>query len=90
MESNYSPIREFYKNKSIFITGATGFLGKTVIEKLVRSCPELKKIYILIRHKKGKTPTERLNDILNCAVSEKNKTKICRKVKGRLIRVPVN
>jgi hypothetical protein len=23
-----SPIQQFYKNKSIFITGATGFLGK--------------------------------------------------------------
>jgi fatty acyl-CoA reductase len=68
MDSNHSPILEFYKNKNIFITGATGFLGKTLIEKLIRSCSDINKIYILIRHKKGKTPTERLIEILNFQV----------------------
>lgn len=71
MTTNKSAIQEFFKNKSIFITGATGFLGKTLIEKLLRSCNELNKIYILIRHKKGKTPSERLNDILNAKVYKK-------------------
>ncbi len=34
-----SGIAEFYKKKSVFITGATGFIGKQLVEKLVRSCP---------------------------------------------------
>jgi fatty acyl-CoA reductase len=34
-----SAIAEFFKRKSIFITGATGFIGKQLVEKLVRSCP---------------------------------------------------
>jgi len=34
-----SEIAEFFKRKSIFITGATGFIGKQLVEKLVRSCP---------------------------------------------------
>lgn len=34
-----SGIAEFYKRKSVFITGATGFIGKQLVEKLVRSCP---------------------------------------------------
>ena len=34
-----SEIADFYKNKSVFITGATGFIGKQLVEKLVRSCP---------------------------------------------------
>ena len=63
-----SEIVQYYKNKSIFITGATGFLGKVLIEKLLRSCYDVKKIYVLVRHKKGNTPTQRLNDILNCKV----------------------
>jgi fatty acyl-CoA reductase len=63
-----SEIIEFYKNKSIFVTGATGFLGKALIEKLLRSCYHLDKIYILVRHKKGKTPTQRLDEIINCKV----------------------
>ena len=72
MASNFnfddSEIVEFFKNKSIFITGATGFLGKVLIEKLLRSCPEVDKIFILIRHKKGSTPSQRLNELLNCNV----------------------
>jgi thioester reductase-like protein len=72
MASNFnfddSEIVEFFKNKSIFITGATGFLGKVLIEKLLRSCPDVDKIFILIRHKKGSTPTQRLNELLNCKV----------------------
>jgi FlaA1/EpsC-like NDP-sugar epimerase len=65
---NSSEIIEFYKNKSIFITGATGFLGKALIEKLLRSCNEIKSIYVLIRVKKGKSSQERLNEIINCKV----------------------
>jgi fatty acyl-CoA reductase len=65
---NGSQIAKYYKGKSIFITGATGFLGKCLVEKLLRSCYDLEKIYILVRQKKGQTPEQRLNDILNCKV----------------------
>ena len=63
-----SQIVKYYKGKSIFITGATGFLGKCLVEKLLRSCYDLEKIYILVRQKKGQTPAQRLNEILNCKV----------------------
>ena len=45
-----SAIAEFYKRKSIFITGATGFIGKQLVEKLIRSCPGRIEyiVYILI------------------------------------------
>lgn len=69
LESNEaSEIVKYYRGKSIFVTGATGFLGKVLIEKLLRSCYDLKKIYILIRHKKEKTPAQRLNELVNCQV----------------------
>ena len=70
-----SEIIKYYQNKSIFITGATGFLGKVLIEKLLRSCYGLKKIYVLVRHKKGNTPQQRLNELVNCKV-RKNYNKI--------------
>lgn len=53
-------IPEFYKGKNIFITGASGFLGKVLMEKLLRSCQDVGKIYILLRPKHGKTFHERL------------------------------
>ena len=64
-----SDIAEFYNDKSVFITGGTGFLGVALIEKLLRSCPGLKSIYLLIRPKKGKLAAERLEEITNNSVS---------------------
>lgn len=63
-----SEIGEYYKNKSILITGATGFIGKVLIEKLLRSCGDLKVIYVLVRTKKGHNPRHRLNELLHCKV----------------------
>ena len=64
-----SEIASFYKNKGIFVTGATGFLGKVLLEKLLRSCSDLKMIYVLVRPKKGVPASERLAEIFNCKVS---------------------
>ena len=63
-----SEIVDFYRNKSVFITGATGFLGKVLIEKLLRTCHDLNKIYVLVRSKKGHSAAQRLNEMLNCPV----------------------
>lgn len=59
-----TPIQEFFRDASVLITGGTGFMGKALIEKLLRSCPHLKRIYLLIRIKKGKSAQDRLKDIL--------------------------
>ncbi|KAJ8933768.1 hypothetical protein NQ314_013802 [Rhamnusium bicolor] len=58
-----SDIMEFYKNSTIFITGATGFLGKLCLEKLLRTCSNLNKIYILIRPMKGKDVHKRFDEL---------------------------
>ncbi|XP_013191884.2 putative fatty acyl-CoA reductase CG5065 [Amyelois transitella] len=64
-------VKEYYANKTIFITGATGFLGKVLIEKLLYSCPDLKKIYLLMRPKRGQSCKERLDAFVNCKVFER-------------------
>lgn len=61
-------IQDFYKGKSIFITGGSGFMGKVLLEKLLYSCSELKEIFILIRPKRGKVPEARLEDMFKLPV----------------------
>lgn len=52
-------IRVFYENSVIFITGGTGFLGKVLVEKLLRVFM-IKRIYLLVRVKNNLTVNERL------------------------------
>ncbi|XP_062531413.1 fatty acyl-CoA reductase 1 [Bombyx mori] len=59
-----SAVRQFYAGTTALITGGTGFIGKQLIEKLLRSC-DVKRIYILMRSKKGKSMSERLQSQLN-------------------------
>ena len=67
--SEYTSIAKFYTDRSVFITGGTGFMGKVLVEKLLRSCPGIKNIYLLIRPKKGQETAARLNDLLNTPVN---------------------
>ena len=68
-EEPESEIIEFFNDRSVFITGGTGFLGKVLIEKLLRSCPGINNIYLLIRPKGKKTVDDRISDLLNSTVN---------------------
>ncbi|XP_055608036.1 fatty acyl-CoA reductase 1-like [Uranotaenia lowii] len=64
-------IRPFYDGKNIFVTGGTGFLGKVLIEKLLRSCDGVKKIYVLLRPKRGLTSEQRYREFVKHPVFDK-------------------
>lgn len=59
-EIENSSIRSFFKNKTIFITGATGFVGRFLVYKILNNL-DVKRIYILLRSKKNKSFAERLH-----------------------------
>ncbi|XP_063545674.1 fatty acyl-CoA reductase 1-like [Cydia strobilella] len=63
-----------FSNRSVFVTGGTGFMGKVLVEKLLRKCPDIKQILLLVRQKKGKTPRQRMEDTLNDPLFEKLRT----------------
>ncbi|KAF7378720.1 hypothetical protein HZH66_015507 [Vespula vulgaris] len=50
--NNLSPIREFYYDENIFMIERTGFIGKFLIEKSLRTDPDTNHIYLLILPKK--------------------------------------
>ncbi|KAF8937982.1 cyclin-dependent kinase inhibitor far1 [Dissophora ornata] len=84
--------KEFYnENTVIFLTGATGFVGKTILEKLLRSFPRITKVYLLVRISGTKTLQDRIdNDIFASKIfdtlkaqfssAEEFQEKICKKI----------
>lgn len=69
MPEEKSEILDFFDGTSVFITGATGFLGRLILEKLLRTCKGIKRIYILIRAKKGKSVQQRYEELFDVVVS---------------------
>jgi len=65
-----SPIQNFFSGSCVLVTGATGFVGKALVEKLLRSCPDLRTIYLLIRPKRGLDVQTRQKELLKNPVSE--------------------
>jgi len=44
-----SEIDNFYAGKTLLVTGTTGFLGKVLLERILRQLPRVRKILLLIR-----------------------------------------
>lgn len=64
-----TPVGRMFDGRSVFITGASGFIGRVLLEKLLRSYTGIKWIYILMRSKKDQTPSERLHSqVLNAPI----------------------
>uniref|UniRef100_A0A182QTR1 Fatty acyl-CoA reductase n=1 Tax=Anopheles farauti TaxID=69004 RepID=A0A182QTR1_9DIPT len=56
-------VSEFYRDSVVLITGGTGFLGKVLVEKLLR-CFAVRKIFLLIREKRSTSASKRLEQMI--------------------------
>lgn len=43
------PLPELYAGKKVLLTGATGFLGKVFLSSLLKGCPDVGKVVVLLR-----------------------------------------
>ncbi|KYO44734.1 fatty acyl-CoA reductase 1 [Alligator mississippiensis] len=66
-----SSVAAYYNGKAVLITGATGFMGKVLMEKLLCSSPNVKTVYILVRPKAGQSMQERVANMLQCKVFDR-------------------
>lgn len=58
-------IRRSFTNKTVFVIGATGFLGKVWLTQLLSQIQTFRKIYILIRGKGTQSAYERFENLIN-------------------------
>ncbi|XP_058448658.1 fatty acyl-CoA reductase 1-like [Malaya genurostris] len=65
-----SNISAFYRDKIVFVTGGTGFIGKIVVEKLLRTS-EVKEVILLVREKKNTLPEQRIKDLCSSPVFDR-------------------
>ncbi|XP_018317066.1 fatty acyl-CoA reductase 2 [Mycetomoellerius zeteki] len=73
INGSQSEIPQFFTGCNVLITGGSGFLGQLLIEKLLRCCPDIKKLYIFMRAKKEKTPEQRFEEHFDDPVYDKLK-----------------
>ncbi|KAF7121107.1 hypothetical protein RHSIM_Rhsim13G0109500 [Rhododendron simsii] len=55
-------IIRFFEDKTLLVTGGTGFLAKIMVEKILRIQPNVKKLFLLIRAKDAASATQRFHD----------------------------
>ena len=63
-----SQIVEFYDGAVLLVTGITGYTGKVLLEKLLRTCPKISKVFVLVRTIRGKSSDGRVADLLKSHV----------------------
>lgn len=71
IESSRYNIRSFYRNACVLVTGGTGFLGKVLLEKLLRSCETVQCIYVLLRPKRGLSSEQRFKELVQNPVFDR-------------------
>ncbi|RWS04080.1 putative fatty acyl-CoA reductase-like isoform X2, partial [Leptotrombidium deliense] len=56
-------VRKYFQAKSVLLTGATGFLGKFIVFKLIKLCA-VTNIFVVLRPKKNETVEQRFANFL--------------------------
>lgn len=66
-----STVAQWYDDRTVLVTGGAGFMGKVLLEKMLRALPRLRRVYLLLRAKRGVPPSRRVHDLTNLPVFER-------------------
>ncbi|MCH7490338.1 MAG: SDR family oxidoreductase [Gemmatimonadetes bacterium] len=65
-------VADRFRGERILLTGATGFLAKSILEKIVRAIPDVAQIYLLVRPHQRTSAAERVKrDVLRSSVFDR-------------------
>ncbi|CAK1546361.1 unnamed protein product [Leptosia nina] len=71
LETSVEGIAEWFTGAVLLVTGGTGFVGKALLEKLLRSCPGIETVYVLMRPKRGLSVEQRYKELLKNQVFDR-------------------
>ena len=55
-------LRDWYANRELLLTGVTSDVGRALLEKILRSFPDVK-VYVVLRSKEGFSKDDRIKNI---------------------------
>lgn len=58
-------VREAFAGRTVLLTGVTGFVGSLVLEQLLRTCPDVHKVFVIARQKHGISGPDRVQHMLH-------------------------
>ena len=67
--STLPPVGEFLAGRNVLVTGGSGFLGRLLVEMLLRVCPDIGNVYLILRTRRGVAPADRLQALVDVPVS---------------------
>jgi fatty acyl-CoA reductase len=80
-------IAEAFKGKTILVTGSTGFLGKSIVEKCLRSIPSVGRINLAIRSSARRPAAERLErEVLSSPAFKRLKEELGEEAFSKLVK----
>ena len=75
---NSLSVVESFAHKRVLITGVTGFLGKAILEKILRETPDVSRVYLLVRSSTSLSAHERcMADVFDSSLFDFVFTKLC-------------
>lgn len=80
-------IRDAYRDGTVLVTGGTGFVGKALVEKLLRTCTEVRCVVVMIRAKRGLSSEQRLEKLKASSVFDRLRAGANQRALDKLVQV---